>query len=1686
MDITTDIPQRLGFETKVSKFEEFLQRYCNENVLNLGLYPEKKSLIINFADLDKFDSALADELIKYPDQTIQAAEAALKQIISRHCELSNEVNFHVRFKNLFEKTPVREIRSEHIGKLIEVEGVVRKSTDVRPKVVKAIFRCKRCGEEISILQFEKFRTPFECTNCQRTGQFDFLIEKSNFIDAQKIRIQEPLEGLRGGEQPKQIDIYLEEDLTGKVTPGDPVEIVGILKSQRKFGDNSTVFEIFLDCNYVETLEKEFEELEITPEDEKAIKALANDPEIYRKIRDSIAPHIYGHDEIKEAIMLQLFSSPAIHLPDKARIRGDPHVILIGEPATGKCLTKDMELILRDGQVIKIGEFIENVFKSNKSKIFETSDGRQYIKINNLISALSLYPDLKIKQSNISIVWRRKYSGKILNIFTRSGRQIKVTPEHPLFTIQEGKVVTVPTRAFEVGDYLATPRRISIVGKSQELNIKIRRGKTNAFHISIPNQTTPGLMRFLGYLIGEGSSLERVARFSNSDPILINDFIKISKKLFGIVPHHYIYSRSRREVQITSIEVKEFIKKLGREILENSNKKALPCFVFKCSDEEIGNLVKAIFDGEATVSKTGKQIEITLGSRSLIKQLQILLLRMGIISYFRPTFKYATNSKNKIKRKYFRLWITGRDNLIAFYKNVGFQSQEKRKRLQRAISKLDLKIIPQTNVDVIPKIGKLLRNLRKASKLTKHDLGLSNVAQFRAYELGKKNPSRQKLLNIVFDLSRSQQLSNGGSLNKGIQNLKKLAESDIYWDKIIKIKETLTDEYVYDLTIEGTPNFIANGIIVHNSEILQFVANNLAPRGIYTSGKGSTKAGLTAAAVRDEFAEGSWSLEAGALVLADRGSCAIDEFEKMSEDDRSAMHQAMEQQSYHPSVEILFTGGEKIKIGTFVEGLFEKYSKRKIIGYNCEILPIKELNIQLWSTDFNKTFPINVNRVSRHKAPPYFIRLRFSNGREIIVTPSHPIYVSRNSKIIEVFAEEVEIGEYVPAPRKLPLTRSKFTLDTVDPWHFNLKRIKIPNKLSPSFGRLLGYQISEGHAYFNESNRYAELGVTNSDGKVINEMTALFLEKFSLNPYTQVKNNWGTSVSVLRYPSRILYAFYQKNFPEILKGATAKRIPKNIFGTNIRCKIEFLKAAFIGDGFVDSERFGYRTASRKLAEDMQDVFWQIGIDSYISRDDNYFKVVITGTQSMLKFANKIVEDWDWRYKRIQRLIARSKKVNRSHDVSPPDVVIVLKDMLKKMHMDDGYLNEHIKQNYGITLPTLQKYIKRLENSATKAKKKISTLNNAREIRKISKISLLEVAKAMQLSTSMITYIERNKASRYRELLIKVKELATEKLKELEKSISRIKYVFLNSDLRWGKIVKKEIIPNAGNYKNNFVYDVTVEPTNTFVSEGLVLHNSVSIAKAGIVATLNARTAILAAANPKYGRFDKYKSMAEQINLSPTLLSRFDLIFFVEDDLSTTREMAKHILNSVVEPEKILPPIEPEFLRKYIAYSRQHIVPQLSKEARDKIETFFTVLREQVAGDRSSPVPMTARQLWAIIRLSRSSARVRLSNEVTLEDVGRAIRLVNLSLKQAGIDFETGKLDIDKIEIGITMSQRDKIVTILAIIEAVEDLHEGLAPLEEVLAETEKRGIERRVAEELIEMLRKRGDLISPRHGIIKKA
>ncbi|MEM1559950.1 MAG: minichromosome maintenance protein MCM [Ignisphaera sp.] len=257
-------------------------------------------------------------------------------------------------------------------------------------------------------------------------------------------------------------------------------------------------------------------------------------------------------------------------------------------------------------------------------------------------------------------------------------------------------------------------------------------------------------------------------------------------------------------------------------------------------------------------------------------------------------------------------------------------------------------------------------------------------------------------------------------------------------------------------------------------------------------------------------------------------------------------------------------------------------------------------------------------------------------------------------------------------------------------------------------------------------------------------------------------------------------------------------------------------------------------------------------------------------------------------------------------------------------------------------------------------------------------------------------------------------------------------------------------------------------------------TVSIAKAGIVARLNARTSVLAAGNPRYGRYLPNRSIAENVNLPPTILSRFDLIFVIKDVPNVDRDvkLARHITGTHKQYEEVKPIIDVDILRKYIAYAKKNVKPALTDEARKLIEEFFVEMRKKSLSAPESPITITARQLEALIRLAEANARMALKNEVTEEDAAEAVRLMKSMLESVGIDVERGEVDIDIIMTGQPKSQREKIIVIEEIIRDLAN-KEGCAKLRDIIAKAKEQKIEDKFIEEAIVKLRREGIIYKPK-------
>ena len=250
------------------------------------------------------------------------------------------------------------------------------------------------------------------------------------------------------------------------------------------------------------------------------------------------------------------------------------------------------------------------------------------------------------------------------------------------------------------------------------------------------------------------------------------------------------------------------------------------------------------------------------------------------------------------------------------------------------------------------------------------------------------------------------------------------------------------------------------------------------------------------------------------------------------------------------------------------------------------------------------------------------------------------------------------------------------------------------------------------------------------------------------------------------------------------------------------------------------------------------------------------------------------------------------------------------------------------------------------------------------------------------------------------------------------------------------------------------------------------------------SLTAQTSVLAAGNPKYGRFEPLQPITQQIDLPPALINRFDLIFILRDLPNKTQDdaIATHVLKMHQSKGK-KSTIERDLFRKYVAYAKQKYEPDLTDEAVESIKKFYVRLRNLQASGETQSIPISARQLQGLVRLAEAHAKTRLSTKVKKQDADVAIRLMNYYLMQVGYDAETKTFDIDRFTSNISSSQRSKIVLVKETIKELEEKHGKMVPLD-ILREQLRENISDTEFEESITKLKSSGDVYQPKSGFVQ--
>ncbi|KAH9845871.1 DNA replication licensing factor mcm2 [Teratosphaeria destructans] len=348
--LTDWVAQPAVHKTIAREFKSFLTEYTDQNgtsvygvrIRTLGEV-NAESLEVDWDHLSESKPTLAYFLVNVPTEILPIFDAVALEVALYHYpdyeRIHNEL--HVRMTGLPVSYTLRQLRQSHLNCLLRVSGVVTRRTGVFPQLKYVKFDCTKCGITLGPFPQDsnaEVKLSF-CQNCQSRGPFTVNSEKTVYRNYQKLTLQESPGTVPAGRLPRHREVILLWDLIDSAKPGEEVEITGIYRNnydaQLNNKNGFPVFATILEANHVVKSHDQLAGFRLTEADEREIRALSRDPKIVEKIVDSIAPSIYGHEDIKTAVALSLFGGVSKEAQGKHSIRGDINILLLGDPGTAK-------------------------------------------------------------------------------------------------------------------------------------------------------------------------------------------------------------------------------------------------------------------------------------------------------------------------------------------------------------------------------------------------------------------------------------------------------------------------------------------------------------------------------------------------------------------------------------------------------------------------------------------------------------------------------------------------------------------------------------------------------------------------------------------------------------------------------------------------------------------------------------------------------------------------------------------------------------------------------------------------------------------------------------------------------------------------------------------------------------------------------------------------------------------------------------------------------------------------------------------------------------------------------------------------------------------------------------------------------------------------------------------------------
>uniref|UniRef100_A0A6G1SC75 DNA replication licensing factor MCM4 n=1 Tax=Aceria tosichella TaxID=561515 RepID=A0A6G1SC75_9ACAR len=324
----------------LTKLEEILQ------------VPNEPYLTVNCAHLKEFNPSLYRKLVFYPNEVVSIFDMAANEVFQDLYPEHDHIVISVRPFNIDQTYTIRGLNPDDIGKLVTINGMVTRCSSIIPEMVRAFFKCHICSftREVAV-DNGRIQEPHVCTACNSKFSFVLIHNRCKYIDRQLLKLQESPDDMPAGQTPSTVALVACADLVDKVNPGDRLYVTGIYRASSvrvhpRIRKLNTAFRTCIDCIHFRKvkagrLHDESSHLRFNPDRVDKLKALAKDDNIYTRMAHSLCPSIFGHQDVKKGVLLQLFGgtrkeAPGSHSDPKLRhFRSDINILLCGDPGTSK-------------------------------------------------------------------------------------------------------------------------------------------------------------------------------------------------------------------------------------------------------------------------------------------------------------------------------------------------------------------------------------------------------------------------------------------------------------------------------------------------------------------------------------------------------------------------------------------------------------------------------------------------------------------------------------------------------------------------------------------------------------------------------------------------------------------------------------------------------------------------------------------------------------------------------------------------------------------------------------------------------------------------------------------------------------------------------------------------------------------------------------------------------------------------------------------------------------------------------------------------------------------------------------------------------------------------------------------------------------------------------------------------------